>query len=139
MGCASAQVKLFVELFTNKFGSYIYKLLRAQSEEEVAQLSKELEKNLEVSRAGGQACLQSCSEAALMQPSTFMQPSTLVDGASCAAVLSSSCMRNRQVSTNFILTPGHHVCRCWTSTFGCRGAPWEAPTSWAAATATRRQ
>ena len=43
-----AQVKLFVELFTNKFSSNIYKILRAQSLEEVTQISTELEHNLEV-------------------------------------------------------------------------------------------
>jgi hypothetical protein len=52
------QVKLFVDLFTTKFGSYIYKLLRAQSVQEVVQYSNELEQNLEVSCCGG--CLLRC-------------------------------------------------------------------------------
>ncbi|CAL8463312.1 g2846 [Coccomyxa elongata] len=43
-----AQVKLFVELFTNKFQGYIYKMLQAESEEEVNQLGNALENNLEV-------------------------------------------------------------------------------------------
>ncbi|EIE18169.1 glutathione S-transferase [Coccomyxa subellipsoidea C-169] len=43
-----AQVKLFVELFTNKFSSYIYKMLSATSEEEVNTLGRALEHNLTV-------------------------------------------------------------------------------------------
>ncbi|KAK9917323.1 hypothetical protein WJX75_003132 [Coccomyxa subellipsoidea] len=44
----NAQVKLFVELFTNKFSSFIYKLLSAKTEEEVTALATALENNLEV-------------------------------------------------------------------------------------------
>lgn len=42
------QVKLFVELFTNKFQSLTYKLLRGGSKEELAQLTQDFEHNLEV-------------------------------------------------------------------------------------------
>lgn len=48
--CAAAilQVKLFVELFNSKYQALFFKLLRAGSEDEVTELAKQLEHNLEV-------------------------------------------------------------------------------------------
>ena len=45
--CAS-QVKLFAELFSSKFQGPFFKILRASSDEEVAQLTKDFEHTLEV-------------------------------------------------------------------------------------------
>lgn len=42
------QVKLFVELFTSKFQSLFFKILRAGSDDEVAQLKQDFAHNLEV-------------------------------------------------------------------------------------------
>ena len=42
------QVKLFVELFSSKYQSLFFKLLRAGSDDEVNELAKQLEHNLEV-------------------------------------------------------------------------------------------
>ncbi|BDA48821.1 probable glutathione S-transferase U26 [Coccomyxa sp. Obi] len=43
-----AKVKLFAELFTSKFQGPFFKILRSSSDEEVAQLTKDFEHNLEV-------------------------------------------------------------------------------------------
>ena len=42
------QVKLFAELFTSKFQSLFFKILRAGSDDEVAQLKQDFAHNLEV-------------------------------------------------------------------------------------------
>jgi hypothetical protein len=42
------QVKLFVELFSSKYQSLFFKLLRAGSDDEVTELAKQMEHNLEV-------------------------------------------------------------------------------------------
>ncbi len=44
------QVKLFVELFSTKFQTPFFKILRAGSDDELAQLKQEFAHNLEVRR-----------------------------------------------------------------------------------------
>ncbi len=41
-------MKLFVELFSNKFQPFLMKIMKAANEEEVLQLGKQLEHQLEV-------------------------------------------------------------------------------------------
>lgn len=48
LSCDWVQVKLFVELFNNKFQPYMFKLLKAANEDEVVQFGREFEHQLEV-------------------------------------------------------------------------------------------
>ena len=47
------QVKLFVELFSSKFQSHMFKLLKAANDEEATEAGRAFEHNLEVTAAAG--------------------------------------------------------------------------------------